>query len=254
MLAYKPEEANINSENRNRKCLWYNPPFNKAVSTNIAKKFLALIDKHFPREHKFYKLFNRNNVKVSYSCTQNIKNIISSHNKKILRAPQVEEKKSCNCSRGKQCPLDGKCKQNNIVYEATIESNIANYQPKTYIGSCSTTFKERFGNHKQSIENKDYSEQTSLSKECWKIKDAGGEPTVSWKIAKLCRPCTPMSCDLCTSEKLLIAKYEEKNLINKKNEMVSKCRHVKHFMLANFEEKNDVIGKRSRYIVISDRF
>ena len=44
---------------------------------------LDLIDKHFP-PHKFYKLFNRNNVNVSYNCLPNLKSVINAHNKKIL--------------------------------------------------------------------------------------------------------------------------------------------------------------------------
>ena len=42
-------------KNRNRKVIWFNPPFNKAVSTNVAKIFLRLIDKHFPKSHKLQK-------------------------------------------------------------------------------------------------------------------------------------------------------------------------------------------------------
>ena len=50
----------------------------------IGKIFLNLIKKHFPPHHKFHKLFNKNTVKISYSCTRNIKSIINSHNAKIL--------------------------------------------------------------------------------------------------------------------------------------------------------------------------
>ena len=70
--------------NRARNIIWFNPPFSKSVSTNVAKYFLDLIEKHFPIRHKFRKLFNRNNLKVSYSCMRNMKTIVNSHNKKIL--------------------------------------------------------------------------------------------------------------------------------------------------------------------------
>ena len=46
----------------------------------ILRIFLHLLDKHFGRNHKCHKIFNRNNVKISYSC---IKNVISSHKKEI---------------------------------------------------------------------------------------------------------------------------------------------------------------------------
>ena len=49
----------------------------------ILRILLYLLDKHFGRNHKYHKIFNRNNVKTSYSFIDNIKNIISSHNKEI---------------------------------------------------------------------------------------------------------------------------------------------------------------------------
>ena len=56
--------------------IWFNPPFSKSVSTNVAKTFLQLVTKHFPRSHKLHKIFNRNTVKVSYSCKISSRNII----------------------------------------------------------------------------------------------------------------------------------------------------------------------------------
>ena len=60
------------------------PPYSKTVKTNTGNIFRSLIKKHFPPHHKFRKLFNRNTVKISYSCTSNIKTIINSHNAKML--------------------------------------------------------------------------------------------------------------------------------------------------------------------------
>jgi hypothetical protein len=59
--------------NRQRKIIWFNPPFSKSVNTNIGWEFLSLIDKHFPLQHKLHKIFNRNTVKISYSCMNNVK-------------------------------------------------------------------------------------------------------------------------------------------------------------------------------------
>ena len=70
--------------NRPRNIIWFNPPYSENVQTNIASSFLRLIDKHFPKSHVLHKIFNRRNVKVSYSCTGNMSSIIKSHNTKIL--------------------------------------------------------------------------------------------------------------------------------------------------------------------------
>ena len=74
-------QKSINNKNegtkqRKRKIIWFNPPYNKNVLTKVGNQFLKLINKHFPRHHKLYKLFSKNNVQVSYSCMPNIKNII----------------------------------------------------------------------------------------------------------------------------------------------------------------------------------
>jgi hypothetical protein len=47
------------------------------VSTNIGRNFLSIIDKHFPSHDKLHKIFNRNTVKVNYSCMSNVKSIIT---------------------------------------------------------------------------------------------------------------------------------------------------------------------------------
>ena len=73
-----------NTKNRKRKIIWFNPPFRLHVSTNIGKKFFSLLGKHSPKTHHLHKLFNRNNVKVSYSSPPNFKNVINGHNKNIL--------------------------------------------------------------------------------------------------------------------------------------------------------------------------
>ena len=38
----------------------------------------------FPKNYTFNKIFNRNEVKMSYSCMQNIKAILNNHNMNIL--------------------------------------------------------------------------------------------------------------------------------------------------------------------------
>ena len=73
--ALKTSGFNENSEftstlpprrNRNRKMIWFNPPYSANVKTNISNTFLRLIDKHFPQHHKYLKLFNRNKLIYSF--------------------------------------------------------------------------------------------------------------------------------------------------------------------------------------------
>ena len=69
---------------RRRNVIWFNSPFSKSVKTNVGKTFLNLIDKRFPPSNPLHKVLNRNNVKASYLCMENIKSTISNHNHKLL--------------------------------------------------------------------------------------------------------------------------------------------------------------------------
>ena len=110
--------------------IWSNPPFSKSVSTNVAKTFLQLVTKHFPRTHKLQKIFNSNTVKVSYSCMNNMSNIIKGHNKKVISKPHDQIPK-CNCRRKTQCPMERNCQVNNIIYKCDITRPLPK---KVYLG------------------------------------------------------------------------------------------------------------------------
>ena len=118
-LQYEPAKASKRKNRQRNNILWYNPPFSKNTSTNIGHKFLALVDKHFPNDHKLRKIFNRNTIKISYSCMNNTKQIIDNHNKRILTASTqidntaaaaatIDNNKTFNCRQKNTCPLDEK--------------------------------------------------------------------------------------------------------------------------------------------------
>ena len=59
-LKYNPVNTKTHSKrNHKRNIIWFNPPFNRNVSTKIGKYFLNLLDKHFPRNHHLHKIFKR---------------------------------------------------------------------------------------------------------------------------------------------------------------------------------------------------
>ena len=82
-LTYQKSINNKSKEikQRKRKLIWFNPPYSKNFSTKVGNQFLKIINKHPPRHHKFCELFNKINVKVSYRCMRNLKNIINTHKK-----------------------------------------------------------------------------------------------------------------------------------------------------------------------------
>ena len=102
------DKNNEKNKTRKRKITWFNPPFNINVATNVAKIFLTLIDKHFPKNTKLSKIINRNTIKVSYSCLPNVKQTISNNNHRLLQLHRMKEStqdnKPCN-RRQKKKPL-----------------------------------------------------------------------------------------------------------------------------------------------------
>ena len=61
-----------------RKILWFIPLF----SDKLEKEFLRLSKKNFPLLSILYKIFNKNNVKLNYSCMLNVENLINKSNTK----------------------------------------------------------------------------------------------------------------------------------------------------------------------------
>ena len=76
-LNYTNTPKRNTNRKRKRNTIYFNILFCQSVTTNIGKKILRLIDKHFKKKGNLKKLINRNTYKVSYSCMNNIKTIIS---------------------------------------------------------------------------------------------------------------------------------------------------------------------------------
>ena len=171
-LEFSQDKKKTKNRNRKRKVTWYNPPFCKTINLNLGEIFINLIDKHFNSDNPLHKIFNRNTIKISYSCTNNMNKIINTHNKKILNNTcpvnaNSPKNKMCNCRKKTDCPLEKQCQKENIIYKAEIYPSDDPEQKKFYIGASGTTFKTRFGNHKKSFNNYIYRHDTALSKYYW---------------------------------------------------------------------------------------
>ena len=138
------------TKNRSRNIIWFNPPFNKAVSTNIAKISPRLINRHFPKSHRLDKIFNRDTVKLSYSCMQNMYKIFKGHNSKIT-STLSNQLILCNCQVKGECPMDDKC----LTMDAVCNCHVTSPEPqKIYFGLAEGKWKQRYYNHKKSFNHK----------------------------------------------------------------------------------------------------
>ena len=234
-LKFEPKKGK-RKRNRNRKIIWFNPPFSKNVQSNIGKKFLNLIDKHFPKTNKLHKIFNRNTIKLSYSCTKNMGRIIKSHNKKITTT-KTTENLDCNCRSKQNCPMEGKCRSRNVIYKCI--ASVPNKPDKVYIGLTEGEWKKRYSCHKTSFKYKKLSKSTALSTYVWEIKEKEKiDPILTWSILKSVPAYNNITkrCPLCLQEKLEIISYKNpEELLNKKSELISKCRHQNKFQLSNYK-------------------
>ncbi|OOZ36136.1 hypothetical protein, partial [Solemya elarraichensis gill symbiont] len=239
-LSFSPATSNSTvtdtQKKRKRNIIWYNPPFSKNVATNVGKTFLRILHEEFPKENILYKLFNKNTVKVSYSCLSNLKQTIDGHNKATLsKGREIIQTKDCNCRRPIDCPLSGRCLKQCVVYQATIKSNDAK-PDQTYVGLTENTFKTRYSNHKASFRNPSMKSSTELSKYVWELKEKNTDYEISWTILKQAKPYNTATgrCNLCLWEKFFIICKPELSTLNKRNELVTACRHANKFLLKNF--------------------
>ena len=231
---YDPKVTNNTQKRpRKRKIIFFNPPYSKGVSTNVGAKFLKIIDKCFPKGHILHKILNRNTVKVSYRCTQNLKSVISGHNAKICKNNQIlqhQPNSDCKC-KDTPCVLEDGCDTKNIVYQATVTQ--ANGKTENYVGLTSTKFSARYANHMSSFRNLQHANQTKLSTHIWDLKNQNIDFTIDWKVidrGKIFSALT-QDCQLCLKEKYQIIFKPENSTLNKRNELAAYCRHKKHSLL-----------------------
>ena len=220
---------------RRRKVIWFNPPYSQNVKTNVAGKFLSLVNKHFGSS-QLRKYFNRQTIKVSYSTMANMENIISGHNLKVIKESTTlnnpgPAQRTCNCRTGiDNCPLSGNCLATSSIYQAKVSSES---ESTKYIGLASTTFKDRYRNHVKSFNHKIYQSDTRLSKHIWHLKSEKKEYEIEWSILMYAPAYHPArkKCDLCLTEKVLILTSD--NVLNGRTEILNRCQHKTNYPLCN---------------------
>ena len=150
---------------------------------------------------------------------------------------------------GKKCPLKGNCLAEGIIYQANVTTTDGT-NTKQCIGMIANNFKQRYSNHLKSFRNEKYANETELSKHIWDIKRKNKPFSLTWSVLK--RAATYSAggkrCNLCLEEKLMILKADKRNLLNKRTEIISKCRHENRFYVKNFcRRKNAVTSSLSTY-------
>ena len=167
----------------------------------------------------------------------NIKNIIRIA--KRYPPPKGNITRTCNCIRKHQCPLNEKC-LTNVLYKASITPNEENSKTKIYYGVSETAFKLRYANLKKTFNSIKYQSDAELSNEYWNIISTNKTSNISREILGTHKSYNQSSklCLVCLNKKLAIALHGDDNMLNKRSEVISKCRHRNKYMLANYDSKD----------------
>ena len=120
-----------------------------------------------------------------------------------------------------------------MVYKCTVSTQ---QECKEYIGLTSNSFKQRYYNHSNSFNKETYAHSTALSTYIWELKRKNIPFSTTWSIQKMAAPyCKEtQKCQLCLTEKTLISLADSTSSLNKRNEIVGKCRHRDKFLLKNW--------------------
>ena len=83
-----------------------------------------------------------------------------------------------------------------------------------------------------------YKNNTELSKYIWTLQNENDTYNIMWKIIEKATPYNNISkrCNLCLTEKYHIITFNDKCLLNKRTELISKCRHENKFYIKNYEK------------------
>ena len=227
------------------------------MKTNIGSSFLRLVDKHFKNEDFLRYHFNRQKIKISYSTMPNMKKIITGNNRRLTNP--IDEMRLVDCDRKGNCrdkcfEENEKCQTKNIIYQASLQYEKPHVSipslkitvNKTYTGLSSNKLRDRFNHHHWTYTNvknnpfnrnqdnaKNNLQNTSLSTHIWKLKDKGINFDLKWKIIKQAPSYSKEAgiCHLCLEEKTSIMYADKTKSLNKRTEIMQKCRHRENHLL-----------------------
>ena len=166
-----------------------------------------------------------------------MKQHFSKINAKILnQKDQSKDEEKCNCTRKNKnnCPLNGNCCQKSVVYKAEVISDV---ETKVYYGSTKNEFKTRFNKHISTFNNKPNQGSTTLAKYVHELNKRKIKHKIKWSIKSRAHSFSSggKKCDLCIVEKLTILKADPRTMLNKRDELLSKCPHKGCFYLSSIK-------------------
>ena len=114
---------------------------------------------------------------------------------------------------------------------------------KVYLGLTEGELKkQKYYDHVKSFKNEFYANSTTLSSYIWEMKKRKNvAPALAWEVLRTAKTYSSVTkrSSLCLHEKLLIITYPYPDeLLNRRSELVTKCRHENKVLLKNFNSND----------------
>ena len=126
----------------------------------------------------------RSTVKISYSRTNFISKIIYSHNRKLTDESYMENNRThtlhCNCKNKEEYLTGARCNSENVVKQVNIFLIENSINEKVYTGISTGNWKQRLHNHRHSFINPLLTNQITLSRWFWNLKEHGPNSQIKW--------------------------------------------------------------------------
>ena len=99
------------------------------------------------------------------------------------KTEQDSQKNEDKCKCRGECPVQGNCFKENVVYCAnvTVKEEEKTYK---YFGITSNKFAVRLRNHKHTFNNENLEKSTELSKFVWELNRKEKEFEIHWEIVR----------------------------------------------------------------------
>ena len=120
-LTFNEREQRKQKRNRSQSIIWSSPPFSRNVTTNVTKRFVNLLDLHFPKSNKlptetmsklvtaasniYRVLLKLTTCRYAHMLTY-AHNILHAHNKEVTN-DKITPKGQGDCRNINDYPLDG---------------------------------------------------------------------------------------------------------------------------------------------------
>ena len=142
--------------------------------------------------------------------------IIKGHHKKVTSKPR-DQKPKCNCKIKEECPMEGNCQVNDVVYKRDVTRPLPK---KVYLGLAEGEWKSRFYRRKLTFKHKGYYSKATLSSYMWYLYSVSSETrNLKWSVLKCVPPYSNIlkKCLLCSYQKLKIVTYQNQKELLKRD-------------------------------------